>query len=158
MRFFPFVNGLGPVRLGLFLLVAGPLLIACGDDTSGPETDPNAELVLLAPKGGETFHIGDSLHVRWKAQGKGLDEINSVTVSLSPDSGKTWASLKNGSIATQDAQWGDFPWKIPATLTAKGIDFNLSGKTNVLVRVQDYVDVSDANKTVVVAKPITILP
>lgn len=157
MRRFPLINVLGPVRLGLLLLVAGPLLIAC-DDASGPGTDPNAELVLLAPTGGETYHVGDSLHVRWKAQGKGQEEINSVTVALSPDSGKTWANLKNGSIAPQDAQWGDFPWKIPATLTAKGTDFDLAGRTNVLVRVQDYVDVSDANKTAIVAKPISIQP
>ena len=50
--------------LGFLVLIAGLLLIACGGDTSGPATDPNAQLVLLEPIGGETYSTGDSLHVR----------------------------------------------------------------------------------------------
>src|SRR6476659_4038155 len=71
-------------RIGLLLAVTGPFLIACGEDTTGPN-NPNAEVVLLSPQGSETYHVGDSLQIRWKAQGKGLEEISSVVVSLSPD-------------------------------------------------------------------------
>ncbi|MBW8890152.1 MAG: hypothetical protein JF616_20550 [Fibrobacteres bacterium] len=147
----------GRCRLGLLLLIAGPLLIACGGSSTGPAKDPDAQLLLLEPLGGETYHTGDSLHVRWKAQGKGVDEISSVTIFLSPDSGATWISLKSGSVGTEDAQWGDLAWKIPVTLSAKGIDFNLAARTHVLVKVQNYQNDSDPNQRAVTPKPFSIV-
>jgi len=157
MHCFPRLKDLGRGWLGLFLLIAGPLLIACNGSGTGPAEDPNAQLVLLEPLGGETYHLGDSLHVRWKAQGKGLDEISSVTIALSPDSGTTWISLKNGSVGTEDVQWGDLVWKIPATLSARGMDFDLAGRTHVLVRVQNYQNDADPNQRAVTPKPISIV-
>ena len=147
----------GRIRIGLLLAMTAPFLIACGEDTTGP-TNPDAELVLLAPQGNETYHIGDSLQIRWKAQGKGLEEITSVIVSLSPDSGTTWASLKDRSIPIDDVDGtGAFGWRIPATLTAKGITFALTGR-KVLFRVQDYQNTSDPNRTAIVPSPVSILP
>jgi hypothetical protein len=145
-------------RIGLILIGAAQILIGCGEDAAGPAVDPDAQLILLEPKGGETFRVGDSVSVRWKAQGKGLEEISSVTVSFSPDSGSTWISLKNGSIAVGDAQWGDYGWRIPAEIAARGSTHALAGKTAVLFRVQDYTNVSDPHKSAVVARPIAIRP
>jgi len=158
MRNFACLKKLGRFQIGLLLLIAGPILIACGDETSGPTTDPNAQLVLLEPGGGETFHIGDSLHVRWKAQGKGLTEISSVLISISLDSGATWASLKNRSIGTTEPEWSDYAWKIPATLSVAGVALDVAGRSKVLIRVQDYQDLSDANKRMVTPKTFSILP
>jgi hypothetical protein len=158
MRFFACFPSVSRIPIAFPFLIAGQLLTACGDDTSGPAPDPNAQLVLLEPHGGEIYHVGDSLHVRWKARGKGLDEISSVTVSLSPDSGATWASLKSGSIAVEDAQWGDFGWKIPSQVMLKGVATALAGRTKILVRVQDYVDVSDPEKAAITPESISIQP
>lgn len=149
----------GRSRLGLLLAVTGAFLIACGEDTTptGP-SNPDAELVLLAPKGNETFHVGDSVQILWKAQGKGLEEISSVTISLSPDSGVTWANLKKDGSATMDAQGlGNFGWRISASLSVKGVPVALPGK-KVLIRVQDYQNSADPNRTAIVPAPVSIEP
>jgi hypothetical protein len=147
-----------PYGTGLVLTVLLQLLTACGEESTGPSGDPDAQLVLLEPRGGETYHVGDSLRVRWMAQGKGLTEISSVALTLSPDSGQTWIYLLNGSIAPADGNWGAYGWEIPASLTAKGTTFALAGNVKILVRVQDYQNVSDVHKTAMVPKPIAVQP
>jgi hypothetical protein len=158
MPFFALSPTWKPFRMGLLLIAMLQVLTGCGEDAAGPTVDPDAQLILLEPRGGETFHVGDSLKVRWKAQGEGLQEISSVTLGVSPDSGQTWISLKNGSIAPTDAEWGAYGWKIPASLVAKGKTFELSGNSKILVRVQDYVDLSDPHKAAVAPKPIAVRP
>jgi hypothetical protein len=156
MRFFIHFHVFRAIFPGLCLLTACQFLTACGDDTAGPAGNPDAELVLLEPKGGESFHVGDSLRIRWKAQGKGLEEINSATVQLSPDSGSTWIQLKNGSIGTGDEQWGNFAWKIPSEMDVRDTTFTFAGMDKVLIRVQDYADISDPDKTATTTRPIAI--
>ena len=158
MRFLGLLGILFQSRFAPVLLIGLQFLTACNKEIAAPTVDQDAELVLLTPKGGETFHVGDTLEVGWKAQGAGLNEISSVTVSLSPDSGQTWISLKNGSIAPADVAWGAFRWKIPTSLTAKGTNFDLAGNSSLLIRVQDYQNVTDPHKVVVVAKSFTVLP
>lgn len=138
------------------LLIACQLLSGCGEDSSGPAVDSEAELILQSPKGGEIYDVGDTLSVRWQARGKGLEEIHSVVVQISPDSGENWAFLKNGSVAREDAEWGEYRWKIPAAVTIKGTVFGLAGATRVLIRVQDYVNTADAHKLAVLDKPVSI--
>jgi hypothetical protein len=148
---------LGRSRTGLVLAATGIFLIACGEDTAGP-SNPNAELVLLAPQGNESYHVGDSLQILWKAQGKGLQEISSVTVAMSLDSGATWANLKKDGSATMDAHGlGNFGWRITASFTVKGVPVALPGK-KVLIRVQDYQNAADPNRTAIVPAPISIEP
>jgi hypothetical protein len=147
-----------PLRIGLVLIAGLQILTACGEESAGPAGDPDAQLILLEPTGGETFHVGDSLKVRWKAQGKGLEEISSVAITLSPDSGQTWLYLLNGSIAPSDGEWGAFGWKIPDAIAGRGENFELSGNTRILVRVQDYQNTSDPHKTAVTPKPIAVKP
>ena len=147
-----------PLRTGLALTALAQILTACGDDAAGPSGDPDAQVVLLEPRGGETYHVGDSLKVRWKLQGQGLAEISSVALWLSPDSGGTWILMKNASIAPADADWGAFGWKIPAFIANRGAAISLAGDTKVLIRVQDYQNTSDPGKTSSLPSPIAILP
>lgn len=147
----------GRIRIGLLLAITGIFLIACGEDTTGP-SNPNAELVLLAPQGNESYHVGDSLQISWKAQGKGLKEISSVTVCLSLDSGVTWPKLKkDGSASMDDQGLGSFGWRIPASLSVQGVLIALPGK-KILIRVQDYQNSADPNRTAILAAPISIQP
>jgi hypothetical protein len=157
MRIFALFPKSNVVRTALALTALAQILTGCGEDAAGPAGDPDAQLVLLDPKGGETFHVGDSLKVRWKAQGKGLTEISSVALWISPDSGDTWILMKNASIAPTDADWGAFGWKIPANLLNKGASISLAGDTKVLVRVQDYQNSSDPHKTASLPEPIAVL-
>ena len=158
MRIIGFFLNPKPFTRGPLLIALLQVLTACGGESAGPEGDPDAQLVLLQPKGGETFHVGDSLRVRWMAQGKGLEEISSVAIWLSPDSGQTWITIKNGSIAPTDDEWGAYGWKIPATVLGQGNTFALAGDAKILVRVQDYQNTTDTHKTAVVPRPLSVQP
>ena len=100
--------------VGCGMILTGQSFISCQSSPAAPVdiVDPNAEISILAPKGGETFSIGDTLWVKWKLVGKGVDEVNAVNIQLSPDSGKTWIELFAKSIPLGDAKWGNAPWKI----------------------------------------------
>ncbi|HLP42884.1 MAG TPA: hypothetical protein VK465_15350, partial [Fibrobacteria bacterium] len=94
--------------------------MGCGEETTSPPVDPNAQIVLLSPSGGERLQVGGTVHIRWKLQGKGLEEVNAVNIEVSPDSGKLWIGLLNRSIGLNDSAWGDFAWTVPATLPKLG--------------------------------------
>ncbi len=139
------------------LFITGFTFISCNSTTEViAPTNPDAEIIIQNPLGGETFKVGDSLHIKWKTVGKGVDEISSVTVDLSPDSGKTWISLKsNGSVGTQDANWGNFGWLIPSEKSYLTKTFPLTTGNN-FIRIQGYNQGSDKNKTAILARPFTI--
>lgn len=158
MRVFARFSLSNALSTGLVLTVLAQLLTACGEDAAGPSGDPDAQVVLLEPRGGETFRVGDTLKVRWKLQGDGLTEISSVALWLSPDSGGTWILMKNASIAPADPDWGEYRWKIPANLPNRGTTLALAGSSKVLIRVQDYQNSSDPHKTALIPKPITVQP
>lgn len=144
--------GLGTIVLGL----AGLLLIGCGEETVAPPTDPDAEIVILSPKGGENFKVGTTQRIQWKLQGKGLTEVNAVNIELSPDSGKTWLGLLlTRSVALADPDWADYQWAIPAQLIRLGVSHDLVGNSKLLLRVMQY-STGDPNKITVMKKPFSI--
>jgi hypothetical protein len=123
--------------------------------TTAPD---NSEIVLLTPKGGETFHVGDTLKVTWKIQGLGLTDINAVDVELSPDNGKTWGLFLNvSSIFPNTSQWENFSWKIPDTFDFVGTKISLANDSQCLLRVEQY-SPSNPNQISVTRTPFTILP
>ncbi|MEO7426497.1 MAG: hypothetical protein ABI036_15015 [Fibrobacteria bacterium] len=140
----------------LYALLIGVLtLAACDSGTgSGPVTDPDAELLLLAPIGGEKLFIGDTLRVKWALQGKGVDEVNAVNVLLSPDSGVTWINL-TPSLTPVDPNWAKFPWLVQESITHLGISHSLKSNAKILFKIMQY-STADANKIAVTKKTLTI--
>lgn len=131
--------------VALATALGGLVLTGCDSTDSGPEGDPNAEIVITSPRGGETFHVGDTLRVKWKAQGKGLTEVDAVNIEVSPDSGKTWLTVLTRSIGTRDANWGNYPWAIPATLERLAIVYTLTGNAKCMIKIMQY-STGDPNK------------
>ncbi len=119
-------------------------------------TDPEAEIVILSPRAGDRFEIGATLPVKWKTQGKGIDEVNAVNIDLSPDSGKTWVGLLDKSIGLGDPKWGSFQWTIPADIQALGVHFDLADDSRIRIRIMQY-STSDANKIAVSQKSFSFV-
>jgi hypothetical protein len=127
---------------------------ACDSGTSAPAADPDAELLLLAPIGGEKLFIGDTLRVEWALQGKGIDEINAVNILLSPDSGTTWINL-TPSITPANPKWAKFPWPVEKEIVHLGISYPLENNAKILFKIMQY-STADANKIAVTKKTLTV--
>ncbi len=68
---------------------------------------------VTAPSAGRTYHVGDTLHIKWKADGL----INSAGIQFSPDNGKDWIPVtRRSSVNLGQSNWGDYPWVIPDSL------------------------------------------
>jgi hypothetical protein len=133
-------------------------LSGCSKPTTGPATADSSQIVLLSPKGGETFHVGDTLRVTWKVQGLGLTDVTAADVELSPDNGKTWGLyLSVSSIFPGSAQWENFFWKIPSTFDFVGTTITLANDSQCLLRVEQY-NTSDPNQISATKSQFTILP
>lgn len=143
----------------LISMAAVPMFAILGG-CSNPAEVPvdNSEIVLLTPKGGETFHVGDSLKVTWKLQGNGSKDIIAVDVELSPDNGKTWGLfLSVSAIYPDNAQWENFSWKIPGTFNFLGTPITLANNSQCLLRVEQY-STLNPNLISTTKTPFTILP
>jgi hypothetical protein len=117
----------------------------------------SSEIVLLTPKGGEAFQVGDSLKVTWKLQGNGSKDIFEVDIEISPDNGKTWGFFLSGSsIVPNTAQWENFSWKIPSTVNLFGTIDTLANDSKCLLRVEQY-STNDPSLMSVTKTPFTIL-
>jgi hypothetical protein len=140
------------------IILAGLALSACKDDSSGttePPADPNAQILITYPKGGETFYVDDSLHIKWSLQGAGLTDVNSVNIELSMDSGMTFATILGKSIATGELNFGNYGWKIPATILKNGVAQPLAGHKDLFFRIKEY-NPSSPNQVTVMKKPFSI--
>ena len=146
---------IGAAWIALGVTLCGQSLIGCGTSPAGPATDPNAQIAIQSPTGGERFFIGDSLRVKWKAQGKGLDEVNAVNIELSPDSGKTWVGMVTRSIGVEDPHWGNFAWAIPAEVKHLGVTYTLMDDSKLLLRIMQYAT-TDPDKIAVTQKTFSI--
>lgn len=136
-------------------ILAGLIFPACESGTIEPLGDPDAQILITHPKGGETFYVNDSLHVKWALQGDGLTDVNSVTIDLSIDSGRTFATILGKSISVTDPQFGDYAWKIPASIVKNGLAMPLTGHKDLFFRIKEY-NPSSANQTSVMKKPFSI--
>lgn len=143
------------LRLILTVLPMSLCLIACDEAPTEPAVDANAHIVILAPTGGEHFKVGQILHVQWRTQGKGEEEVTAANIFLSPDSGKTWIGLLKGSIGREDPLWGDYPWSVPAVLQNLGVSWNFTANDRVMLKVMQYAT-GDANKIAVTPKTFSI--
>ncbi len=118
-----------------FLSISG-----CNSSATGP-TGPadTSEILLVFPKGGESFKIGSTLIVKWTEQGQGKTDVNAVDIQLSPDDGKTWINLNQRSITPVDAQWENFSWLIPDTVNyLRTGKFALANNAKCRIKVDEY--------------------
>ena len=140
----------------LALLLCGQCLTACDPPTKPDPGDPDAEIAILSPQGGERLKAGTSFLVEWKLQGKGFDDINAVNIELSPDSGKFWVSLLDRSIGVGSPDWGKYSWTVPSEIMHLGTSYNLVGNSRLYLRVMQY-STSRKNLIAVNKKPFSIV-
>jgi hypothetical protein len=110
-------------------------MIACNSD-SGTSPGSDGLIAITSPKSGESFKLGDSMHVKWTVK----DDANApdaVDLQISNDSGKTWIFIRTGSIPnTSIKSWGDYAWVVNSPLPS-GLTVDLVGKP-VRIRVMQY--------------------
>jgi hypothetical protein len=112
-------------------------------------------LELLAPNGDERFVPGDTMRVRWQADG-----IVAVVCSLSLDGGASWVGIldSKGIYHSDTARWGDAAWAVPDSVYDPPADrFVYTASTDCVVKVADFIgcaygtcyeDRSDASFTI----------
>lgn len=150
--FFAFGAAMAFAATSAFLFISG-----CNSSATGP-TGPTdtSEILLVYPKGGESFKIGSTLTVKWTEQGQGKINVNAVDVLFSPDAGKTWIYLNTRSIKPGDAQWENFAWVIPDALNDPSSgQFALANNAKCRIKVDQYTDPSSIFET---SKDFTITP
>jgi hypothetical protein len=72
-----------------------------------PYTGPVPKITITSPAGGETYHLGDTIHVRWTYKNARAQ----VFASISVDSGK---SIENISATAFPPTVTTYDWKIPS--------------------------------------------
>jgi hypothetical protein len=137
------------------IILGGLAFSGCETGANGPAADPDAQIIITHPVGGETFYVNDSLHVKWALQGAGYTDVSSINIELSLDSGKTFATILGRSIAIGEPGFGDYAWKIPATILKSGAALPLAGLRNLLFRVKEY-NPSSPDQVAVMKKPFSI--
>lgn len=117
---------------GHLVLTSGTHTLTLVFDETGHIVDylelvpPAPAITLLAPNGGQTLYVGDSLVVSWRTD---TSIVSDVVVQLSVDQGETWMDLtEGGSVSVDDPSWG----RIAAVLTPD------CASTAALVRVVEY--------------------
>jgi hypothetical protein len=92
-------------------------------------TEPVAQpLTLVAPAGGETFSIGQTVEIKWDY----TVTLAGINIYVSLNGGIDWALVNDSVLAAEDKI---FRWKIPSTIDGK------SAKTSdALIRIEDYQD------------------
>jgi len=139
----------------LSLAFAGQILTGCESSPEDPPVDPDAQIVILEPRGGETYQVGQTVPIRWKTQGRGDLEINSVSLELSPDNGAEWILILNRSIGIEDTAWGEYPWTVPSQVAKLGRTYDLAGNTGLRIRIRQYGS-GDPDKTAVLRKSFSV--
>jgi hypothetical protein len=151
------------------VLLAGAMLATalagCGDSSSPAGPASNAKITMTKPTGGENFHVGDSLRVRWTVTDDPADPVDAVDIFLSVDSGTSWIYLpvgpthSTGSIKSSSPFWNNFSWAIPDSLDVPtlGTTIALRGNTKIFVKAQQY-STADPLKIAKTPKAITISP
>jgi hypothetical protein len=77
------------------------------DIISRPSTAPVPKILIKTPVGGETFHLGDTIHVNWSYRYARAQ----VFATISTDSGRSFSNICLLAIPPSDSSYN---WKIPA--------------------------------------------
>ena len=120
----------------------------------------SAEISLNSPNGGETFSVGDVIHVEWSAG------IEDTAVILEINFGNGWFNMveimrPDNWVTRSDPEWGDFSFTIPSFVTHYGEEISIISDS-CKVRVLNYSnlninDVSNAYFAIVQSNPGNVL-
>ena len=115
------------VQLLSLSVVCLAVFMTC-DNGTGP-TPPAKTLEIVAPKGGESYKVGQTVTIKWKIND--ATKISSVGIKLSPDNGKTIPNidLETSSIFPPT---DSFSWTITSD----------QASTQCVIKVYDYLDKS----------------
>ncbi|MBD3243457.1 MAG: hypothetical protein GF331_22900 [Chitinivibrionales bacterium] len=86
-----------------------------GADTSAPSGEANGVLLatqritLLSPAGGESWQAGTTQYIRWTVENAG-----DIVVAYSVNDGETWTIICDNSVPAGSAEYGNYPWTVPA--------------------------------------------
>ncbi len=98
-----------PEKTGL-LVVA--LVVHDGEyqsrDLISVSVNATKKFLIQSPFSGESYSVGDTLHIRWEAPG-----INDCVITATFDRGISFHDLSNATIPAGDPRWGHFTWIIP---------------------------------------------
>lgn len=116
---------------------------------------PKAQVTIevLAPNGGETFVVGDTMRIQWLS----TDTIPQAVVDISVDGGEDWLGLLPNAITYGTSAWGDTFWVVqPSIIIAT--DTIPVPSDQCLVKIYQYGmgsnrDVSDATFTILAEAP-----
>ena len=125
------------LRYTITALIVSFLITACGNPVSSGNS-PAAAITLIAPNGNETFKIGDSLAIRWRAN---PDSIGQMLISITFDTGRTYWFINDlDHINSGNGKDTLITWKIPDSLyrigNPIGIPTPISSRCKV--RMSDY--------------------
>jgi hypothetical protein len=135
-------------------LATAPLSLSACNGTNAVGVVDTSQILVTEPRGGESYKVGDSIHIQWKLQGEGLQNVASVSLSLSPNNGKDWALILNKSIGLNDANWGNFAWAIKDSINISGLGMvNLVNNRECLIQVKEYTH----SEPKFITKPFTII-
>ncbi len=103
-----------------------------GIEIIGLSVEAPPKLVTLhSPGQGETYWVGDTLHVKWTTD---TSEVKQVDLKVSVDGGLSFHYIVNTSIWITDSEWSDFEWVIPETLyTSDGPVYMVSDEVEIMV-------------------------
>lgn len=133
-----------PIATSILASVWISFIAGCQSESSDPNplvvtpidtTRDKASLTLLTPEVGDSYKLGDSLHVTATVEDNDKGTIDSVDVFLSPDGGNTWGAISDRSHPVDRNVTFTFSWKIPAYFKAGGKSFLLAQNSNCMIRI-----------------------
>jgi hypothetical protein len=71
---------------------------------------PLPPIVVTAPAGGETFSVGQQVHIMWQST-----SAQTIMIEVTLDGEETWQQITStGGISQGSALWGDYIWTVPS--------------------------------------------
>jgi hypothetical protein len=80
--------------------------------------EPQPIVEVLNPVGGETFYIGEVLHIRWRTIESEVDDVQIYLLV----GGLQEYEILTKSIDVNDPDWSDYAWTIPESLDGDQLD------------------------------------
>jgi hypothetical protein len=104
------------------------------NDINDPNPPPAGPLELMAPKGGESYKVGQTVEIKWKINDE--SKVASVGIKLSLDNGKSYLvnDLESHSIPSTTTS---FQW----TITSDQVS------SQCIIKVYEYNDASINDKS-----------